>query len=104
MSAVVGAVSITKDVTFNVHLEEELKHKGIDKKGGEPDDDAQSHDAEESEADEDIDDSKLESDKKLDLGPQVSLKEQLEKDKVSSIYLFIYFCFFAFLNFLLLFI
>ena len=31
---------------------------------------------------EEEDDAKLKSDKELDLGPQFSLKEQLEKDKV----------------------
>ncbi|KAI9070542.1 hypothetical protein K1719_047495 [Acacia pycnantha] len=68
MSAAVGAVSATKDVTFNPHLEEELKNN-------------EAHDTEtETEAEEE-DDSKLESDRELDLGPQFSLKEQLEKDK-----------------------
>ncbi|KAK7247021.1 hypothetical protein RIF29_41897 [Crotalaria pallida] len=76
MSAAVGAVSATKDVNFNAHLEEDLKNKGTNNKvdGANYDDDA----AEETEPEEE---SKLESDKELNLGPQVSLKEQLEKDK-----------------------
>ncbi|KAK7311426.1 hypothetical protein RJT34_09561 [Clitoria ternatea] len=82
MSAVVS--STTKDVvSFNSHLEEELKTKGTDNKaGGEPDSDAAHSDyaTEETEPEED-DDSKLESDRELDLGPQFTLKEQLEKDK-----------------------
>lgn len=68
MSAAVGAVSATKDLPFNPHLEEELENN-------------EAQDTEiETEAEED-DDSKLESDRELDLGPQFSLKEQLEKDK-----------------------
>ncbi|XP_061338728.1 rho GDP-dissociation inhibitor 1-like [Gastrolobium bilobum] len=71
MSAAVRAVSsTTKDVSFNPHLEEELKNS----------DGANTDDAEETEP-EDDDDSKLESDRELDLGPQFSLKEQLEKDR-----------------------
>ncbi|KAL2332642.1 hypothetical protein Fmac_013855 [Flemingia macrophylla] len=68
------------------HLEEELKNKATDNNvGGEQDqvshsDGAISDVAEETEPEED-DDSKLESDRELDLGPQVTLKEQLEKDK-----------------------
>jgi len=80
MSAAVGAVSTTKDVSFNAHLEEEHKNKGTNKV------DVNYDDAEEIVADEDEEEEpKLE----LDLGPQFSLKEQLEKDKVS---------FFFFLN------
>lgn len=87
MFAAVGAVSTTKGVPFNPHLEEELKNKGMNEVGGEPDqlpysDSANSDDAEETEPEEDDDDSRLESDRELDLGPQFSLKEQLEKDKV----------------------
>ncbi|KAL2955010.1 hypothetical protein AAZX31_18G004100 [Glycine max] len=72
------------------HLEEELKNKATNNKkknnvGGESDqppynDGANSDVAEETEPEED-DDSKLESNKDLDLGPQFTLKEQLEKDK-----------------------
>ncbi|TKY47786.1 Rho GDP-dissociation inhibitor 1 [Spatholobus suberectus] len=69
------------------HLEEELKNKATDNNnvGGEPNqlpcsDGANSDVAEETEPEAD-DDSKLESDRELDLGPQVTLKEQLEKDK-----------------------
>ncbi|CAJ1850789.1 unnamed protein product [Sphenostylis stenocarpa] len=69
-------------------LEEELKNKASDNNnnvGGEPDqppysDGANSDVAEETEPEED-DDSRLESDRELDIGPQITLKEQLEKDK-----------------------
>ncbi|OIW18030.1 hypothetical protein TanjilG_07614 [Lupinus angustifolius] len=87
MSAAVGAVSATKDVTFNAHLEEELKNNGTDKVSNQqdqgPHSDGANYDeeaAEETEPEED-EECKLESDKELDLGPQFSLKEQLEKDK-----------------------
>ncbi|RDX95691.1 Rho GDP-dissociation inhibitor 1 [Mucuna pruriens] len=72
-----AAVSATKDVSFNAHLEEDLKNKGTNKVVGETDQLPYNDDAEgtESEAEEDP---KLEL---LDLGPQFSLKEQIEKDK-----------------------
>ncbi|KAL3020320.1 hypothetical protein AAZX31_05G138100 [Glycine max] len=71
-----AAVSATKDVPFNAHLEEDIKNKGSNKVVGEADrlpynDDAEGTDSETEE------DPKLE----LDLGPQFSLREQLEKDK-----------------------
>jgi Rho GDP-dissociation inhibitor len=74
MFSAVGAMSNkTKDVSFNnVHLEEEHKNKGTNKVSDENYDDV-----EQIELDED-EEPKLE----LDLGPQFSLKEQLEKDKV----------------------
>ncbi|KAH1226918.1 Rho GDP-dissociation inhibitor 1 [Glycine max] len=69
------------------HLEEELKNNNNNNNnvGGESDqppynEGANSDVAEETEPEED-DDSKLESNKELDLGPQFTLKEQLEKDK-----------------------
>lgn len=102
MSAAVGAVSsTTKDVPYNPHLEEEPKNKGPDNNnnnvvgsGVEPDSDggaANSDDAEETEAEEDDDDSRLESNRELDLGPQITLKEQLEKDKVCFFFLLLFF-------------
>lgn len=76
MSAAVGAVSANKDVSFNVHLEEEHKNKGTNKV------DVVNHDdVEEIVIDEDEEE---EHKVELDLGPQFSLKEQLEKDKVRS--------------------
>ncbi|RDY11845.1 Rho GDP-dissociation inhibitor 1 [Mucuna pruriens] len=64
------------------HLEEELKNKATDNNVGvKPDQLPYSDAAEETEPEEDDDDSKLESDRELDLGPQFTLKEQLEKDK-----------------------
>lgn len=75
MSAAVGAVSTTKDVSFNAHLEEEHKNKGTNKVGVNYDD------AEEIVPDEDEEEEE-EPKLELDLGPQFSLKEQLEKDKV----------------------
>lgn len=74
MSAALGAVSATKDVSFNVHLEEEHKNKGTNKVDG-----ANYDDVEEIVLDEDEEE---EHKVELDLGPQFSLKEQLEKDKV----------------------
>lgn len=74
MSATVGAVSsTTKDVSFNPHLEEEELKNQLP---------YNSDDAEETEPEEYDDSNRLESDRELDLGPQFSLKEQLEKDKV----------------------
>ncbi|KAK7387593.1 hypothetical protein VNO78_28505 [Psophocarpus tetragonolobus] len=78
MSAAVSSTTL--------HLEEDLKNQATDNNvGGEPEQppyrvSANSDVAEETEPEED-DDSKLESDKELDLGPQITLKEQLEKDK-----------------------
>ncbi|XP_027920736.1 rho GDP-dissociation inhibitor 1-like [Vigna unguiculata] len=78
--------------TTSSHFVEELKNKPTDTNnnknnvGGEPEqppysDSANSDVAEETEPEEDDDDSKLESDRELDIGPQITLKEQLEKDK-----------------------
>lgn len=75
-----AAVSATKDVPFNSQLEEDLKNKGTNNKVvGEADRVPHTEDAEgtESEAEEDP---KF----KLDLGPRFSLKEQIEKDNVTS--------------------
>ncbi|KAJ7979132.1 rho GDP-dissociation inhibitor 1-like [Quillaja saponaria] len=83
MSATIGAVSATKDVTFNPQLEEELKNKSKDKVGvnGEPNKLSNIGNNDDEHEPEEDDDSRLESDRELDLGPQFSLKEQLEKDK-----------------------
>ncbi|KAK7306395.1 hypothetical protein VNO77_44334 [Canavalia gladiata] len=77
MSAAVGTVSSTPS-----GLEEDLKNKGTEEPHQLPYSDAANSDdtAEETEPEEDVD-SKLESDRELDLGPQFTLKEQLEKDK-----------------------
>lgn len=83
MSAAVGAVSATKGVPFNAHLEDDHKNNNV---GGEPDQLPYDDTAEETEAEED---SKLE----LDLGPQFSIKEQFDKDKVSFFLLCSYFHF-----------
>lgn len=93
MSAAVGAVSSTKDVAFSAHLEEDHKNKQV---VGELDqlpysDCAKYDDAEETDQlEEEEEDSKLE----LDLGPQFSLKEQLEKDKVSFFFKYFFFIFY----------
>ncbi|XP_062164688.1 rho GDP-dissociation inhibitor 1-like [Alnus glutinosa] len=88
MSAAVGAISATKDVSFNPQMEEEeLKNNKNSKTGAEP-----SHEFPHTDGgheDDDDDDEKeeehvtklIKSEKELDLGPQISLKEQLEKDK-----------------------
>lgn len=90
MSAAVGAaISATKDVTFNPQMEEEeeLMNNKKNKVGGEPSrlpnsDNGYENDHEDYADPEEEDDAKLKSNKELDLGPQFSLKEQLEKDKV----------------------
>jgi Rho GDP-dissociation inhibitor len=93
MSAAVGAISATKDVAFNPQMEEEELKNNRNSKAG---DEVPSHELPHTEdddghEDDDDDDDELEeehaaklikSEKELDLGPQVSLKEQLEKDKV----------------------
>ncbi|KAF1864292.1 hypothetical protein Lal_00029450 [Lupinus albus] len=86
MSATVGAVSSTKKdvISCNSHLdEEEVENKGMNNKFGI----VILQDCD------DVETEELEYDKELDLGPQVSLKEQLEKDKVYmnlvSLYFFI---------------
>lgn len=93
MSAAVGAVSATEDVPFDAHLDEELKNKGNNKVVREQDqfpysDGANYDDAAEETEPEEEEESKLESDRELDLGPQFSLKEQLEKDKVTFFFFF----------------
>jgi Rho GDP-dissociation inhibitor len=91
MSAAVGAISATKDVSFNPQMEEEeliKNNKNSKSTGAEP-----SHEFPHTDGgheDDDDDDEKeeehvtklIKSEKELDLGPQISLKEQLEKDKV----------------------
>lgn len=93
MSAAVGAVSATKDVTFSSQREEEELVKNDDMKNTAALGDDQpslsqlpegdDHNAEEGDLDEEDDEvAALKSEKELVLGPQFSLKEQLEKDKV----------------------
>ena len=92
MSAAVGAISATKDVAFNLQMEEEeLKNNKNSKAGDEVPSHELPHTEDDGHEDDDDDDDELEeehaaklikSEKELDLGPQVSLKEQLEKDKV----------------------
>ena len=106
MSAAVGAaISATKDVTFNPQMEEEeLMNNKNNKVGGEPSrlpnsDDGHENDHEVDDEPEEEEDAKLKSNKELDLGPQFSLKEQLEKDKVYMIFPFFSFFHFSFLSF-----
>ncbi|KAG4156760.1 hypothetical protein ERO13_D02G017100v2 [Gossypium hirsutum] len=91
-SAAVGTFSASKQIGFNKNetkageeeeLRDEKNKKFIDdndeeaiNNGDEPHDDQH-----EEEEEYDDDDAKLKSEKELDLGPQFSLKEQLEKDK-----------------------
>lgn len=101
MSAAVGAISAAKEVTFKSQTNEEEQLKDNNKNnssktliaGGEPDqlensDRVQQEDVDNNtdsgdEDPEDEDDlSKLKSESQLHLGPQFSLMEQLEKDKV----------------------
>ncbi|XP_048333705.2 rho GDP-dissociation inhibitor 1 [Ziziphus jujuba] len=88
MSATVGAISSAKEVNFNSQTnEEELKKPS----GGEPADqprngetaieDGLDNDFGDDPDDDEDDLSKLKSETHLRLGPQFSIKEQLEKDK-----------------------
>ncbi|XVF29241.1 hypothetical protein REPUB_Repub15cG0104100 [Reevesia pubescens] len=87
MAAAIGTFSASKEIGFNKNeaKNEELrdnKNKKFDDDEAEKNDhheDGDDHN--ESEHDEEDDDAKVKSDKELDLGPQFSLKEQLEKDK-----------------------
>ncbi|KAF5452082.1 hypothetical protein F2P56_027116 [Juglans regia] len=88
MSAAVGAMSTTKDVKFNCQMEEEeLKNNKNNNVGGEPgklphsDDGHADNGINDGDELEEENDAQMKSEKELDLGPQVSLKEQLEKDK-----------------------
>lgn len=84
MSAAVGAISATKDVSFNPQMEEEeLKNNKNNKVGAEPSHELPHTDdgREDDELEEEIATKLIKSEKELDLGPQLSLKEQLEKDK-----------------------
>lgn len=92
MSALVG--SISKDITFNPVMEKEKNKDGEPTHESGDDDDSETHDEEgheeeeeDSAADEDgkpKSEVKLEG-KELEVGPQLSLKEQLDKDKVYSL-------------------
>jgi len=87
MSAAVGAISATKDVTFNPQVEEEeLKNNENNNGVAEPSqllasDNGREDDGEDNDELDEEQDAKLKLEEELDLGPQVSLKEQLEKDK-----------------------
>lgn len=92
MSAVVGAFSASNDITFNSEMEKDEqkinhKHASLEAsqlpRGNEQkkEEDIFGHDDGVDAEEEEDDDDKLKSDKELDLGPQFSLKEQLEKDK-----------------------
>ncbi|XP_017974174.1 PREDICTED: rho GDP-dissociation inhibitor 1 isoform X1 [Theobroma cacao] len=85
MSAAVGNFSASKEIGFNKNetknedLRDNENNKFVDE-AEENDHHKDEDDHHESEHDEE-DDAKLISEKALDLGPQFSLKEQLEKDK-----------------------
>lgn len=89
MSAAVGNFSASKEIGFNKNetknedLRDNENNKFVDE-AEENDHHKDEDDHHESEHDEE-DDAKLISEKALDLGPQFSLKEQLEKDKVCMI-------------------
>lgn len=109
MSAAVGAISATKDVTFSSQREEEELVKNDDMKNTAALGDDQpslsqlpegdEHNAEEGDLDEEDDEAAaLKSEKELVLGPQFSLKEQLEKDKVCVHFSSVFFFFPSFFN------
>uniref|UniRef100_A0A5B7B582 Rho GDP-dissociation inhibitor 1-like n=1 Tax=Davidia involucrata TaxID=16924 RepID=A0A5B7B582_DAVIN len=79
MWAVVGAISASKDnITFSSEMEKEEQKKKKKNNNANDEENGKNSDNEEEEEE---DGTKLKSDKELDLGPQYSLKEQLEKDK-----------------------
>lgn len=83
MSAAVGGVSSTtkESVSYTPpHLEEDSDAPN------------NSDDAIDETETEDDDDSRLESDRELDLGPQFTLKEQLEKDKACFLFFLPFHC------------
>lgn len=89
MSAAVGAISAANEVTFNSQTNEaeQLKDNNKNNKliaGGEPDKLGNSDSVHHDDGDKNIDcgDDDPDDESKLHLGPQFSLKEQLEKDKV----------------------
>lgn len=97
MSATVEAISATKNVSFNSQMqEEEFKNDKNSNKdaGGEPSlqlphgHHREDNDDLKDEVDPDEEDelATLKCDKELALGPKFSLKEQLEKDKVSRLF------------------
>lgn len=73
MSTVVGSLS-TKDIKFNPQVGEEELGRTLNDREEEK----------EEIVDGDNEDDKLKLEREMDLGPQFSLKEQLEKDKVNS--------------------
>ncbi|KAF8402197.1 hypothetical protein HHK36_013149 [Tetracentron sinense] len=101
MSAVMGALSTSKDIAFSPEMEKEEEKSNKNSAMGEPSelregDEAEKlsrkfsyasfcsmedGDDEENDEPEEDDDAKLKAEKELDLGPQFTLKEQLEKDK-----------------------
>lgn len=116
MSAAVRAISSAKKVSFNSQTNEEDQHtdknnKDIDMNnkpaGDEPHLETTIEDGHDPDDDED-DLSKLKSEIQLHLGPQFSIKEQLEKDKVCisyhvyvCMYVSKYICYELFLHLLL---
>ncbi|XVF84502.1 hypothetical protein PTKIN_Ptkin17bG0041900 [Pterospermum kingtungense] len=89
MSAAVGTLSASKEIGFNKNeteneeLRDNKNKKFVDEeaKNNDHHENADDDDHSESTEHDEEDDAKLKSEKELDLGPQFSLKEQLEKDK-----------------------
>lgn len=105
------AISATKDVTFSSQREEEelVKNDDMKNKAALGDDqpslsqlpEGDDHNAEEGDLDEEDDEvAALKSEKELVLGPQFSLKEQLEKDKVCVHFSSVFFFFSFFKSFI----
>ena len=89
MSALVGAIS--KDITFNPVMEKEEKNKNTEPTHDDPEKtEGEGHEDDEDDEteEEDTKQKKALEKKELELGPQFSLKEQLEKDKVFSLSVF----------------
>ncbi|KAA8548326.1 hypothetical protein F0562_000010 [Nyssa sinensis] len=83
MSAIAGAISASQDISFSSEMEkkEEQKKKNNNMNDEEAEENGNNRDNDDKDEKEEEDHTKLKSDKELDLGPQFSLKEQLEKDK-----------------------
>ncbi|KAK9288876.1 hypothetical protein L1049_017342 [Liquidambar formosana] len=86
MSALVGAFSTSKNITFDPEMEKEEQKNNNNHAGGEASqlscgDEVDKNEDDGHDDEEEEDAVNLKSDKELELGPQFSLKEQLEKDK-----------------------
>ena len=83
MSSAVGAVSNSKNMGFDENKEEGGERSGVQESGDESEGVKRSMSESSFYATEDEDEDEEGNNSKIQLGPQCTLKEQLEKDKVS---------------------